>query len=260
MKNLFKYIGLMAVLLFSFYYTEKMSNIVVNNSSLVNEINENSSKYNVNPVSAVIEEEYIIPGLNGYAVNVLKSYNNMRHLDTFNSYYLEFDKVTPNVSLENNKDKIIKYGNASKKAVALLVKDNQDIINYSSDKNIKITRLIDHNTYDINDSYEKINNDYKEYNKVETLLNNSNNNKNICVVSNSIIDICKEHKKYLVQESITLNNYNLASIKNNIKSGYIIYINDNVNLTDYKLLIKEIYYRDLKIIPLSNLISEERES
>ena len=43
MKNLFKYIGLSSILLFSFYYTEKMSNIVINNSSLVSEINENDN-------------------------------------------------------------------------------------------------------------------------------------------------------------------------------------------------------------------------
>ena len=71
-------------------------------------------------VSAIIEDDYIIPGLNGYAVNVLKSYNNMRYLDTFNSYYLEYDKITPEISLENNKDKIIKFGNPSKNNIALV--------------------------------------------------------------------------------------------------------------------------------------------
>ena len=43
MKLLFKYIGLTSILLFSFYYTEKMSNMVINNSSLVMEINENKN-------------------------------------------------------------------------------------------------------------------------------------------------------------------------------------------------------------------------
>ncbi len=259
MKYLFKYLGLGVILMFSFYYTEKMSRVVINNSSLVSLINENSKDYNVNPVSALIEDEYIIPGLNGYSVNVLKSYNNMRYLDTFNSYYLEYDKIKPNISLENNKDKIIKKGNPSKKGISLIVKDNQDVISYAKEKEIKITRLVDHHTYDINFNFEQINNDYEEYSKVEVMLNNSNKNKNICYINDNIIDICRKNKKYLVESTLVLNNYNLATIKDGVESGYIIYINDNVSLTDFKILVRQIYYQDLNIMPLSELISEERD-
>lgn len=259
MKNLFKYIGLTAVLLFSFYYTEKMSNMVINNSSLVMEINDNSEGFNIKAVSAVIDDEYIIPGLNGYTVNVLKSYDNMRFLDTFNSYYLEYDVVKPNISLENNKNKIIKYGNKNKNAVSLIVKDNIDIINYSKEKSINITRMINYNTYDKNSFYEQINNDHIEYKKVETMLNNANLNKNICIINNNIIDLCRENKKYLVEASLIFNNYNLANIKDKIESGYIIYINDNVSVTDYKILLRQIYYHDLNIISLSKLITEQRD-
>lgn len=259
MKNLFKYIGLTSILLFSFYYTEKMSDIVINNSSLVAEINENSKDYNIEAVSAIIEDDYIIPGLNGYTVNVLKSYDNMRFLDTFNSYYLEYDTISPNISLKNNKDKIVKYGNKNKKSVAIIVENNIDIINYSKEKNIKITRLINHESFENNVFYEQINNDAVEYKKVESMLNNNNINKNVCVINNNLIDICKKYEKYLVEPSLSLNNYNLASIKDNIKSGYIISINDNVNVTDYKILVRQIYYQDLDIVSLSELITEERD-
>ncbi len=259
MKSLFKYMGIAAILFGGFYYTEKMSNIVINNSSLVNEINKSSGDYNVEAVSAVITKDYIIPGLNGYAVNVLKSYNNMRYLDTFNSYYLEYDKIVPEVSIENNKDKIIKYGNESKRSVSLIIKDNIDVLNYSVKQNLSITRLIDNKTFDSSNRYEQINNDYLEYNKVETMLNNNNINQNICYVDNNIKDICLKNKKYLVEASLILNNYNLASVKDKIRSGYIIYINDNVNLTNFKLLLNEINYHDLKIINLSELISEENK-
>ena len=259
MKKLFKYIGLSAILLFGFYYTEKMSSVVTNNNTLVMKINEEASNYEVLPVSATINNEYIIPGLNGYAVNVLKSYDNMRFLDSFNTYYLEYDIIKPSVSLENNKDKIIKYGNTTKNSVAIIIKDNNDVINYSTLKKIKISRLIDMSTYDKNITYELINNDYNEYKKLEKLLNNGNINKNICYISDNIIDICKQYKKYLVEKSITLNNSNLASVKNNIKSGYIIYISDNVSVTDFKILIRQIYYQDLDIVYLSELIKEERD-
>ena len=56
-----------------------------------------------------------------------------------------------------------------------------------------------------------------------------------------------------------MNNYNLSEIKNNILNGSIIYIDDNVSLTDYKILIRQINYQDLKIVNLSTLITEERD-
>lgn len=259
MKNLFKYIGITGVLLFSFYYTEKMSNFVINNSSLVMEINENVDEFNIIPVSAVIDGNYITPGINGSIVNVLKSYNNMKGLDAFNSYYLIYDKVIPNISLNNNKDKIIKNGNKDKSSVAIIIKDNIDIINYSKEKKINITRLIDYDTYDKYAYYEQINNDINRYKDVEKLLNNNNINKNICIINNNNLSLCQENKKYLVEATIVLNNYNLGTIKDAIESGYIIYINDNVSLADYKILVRQIYYQDLDIVSLSKLITEERD-
>jgi len=257
--KVFKYIGLTAILLFSFYYTEKMSNIVINNSSLMEEINNKSKDYNIEPVSATIDDNNIIPGLNGYSVNVLKSYNNMKVLDAFNSYYLEYDVITPKISLTDNKDKIIKYGNYNKKAVSIILQNNEELINYSVNKNIKITRLISNNTFNKYVNYEQINFDYELYEKVEKLLDVNNVNKDICYINNNIIDICKDKEKFLVDSSITLNSYNISTIKNKIKSGFIIFINDDVEVSDYKILINQIYYKDLDIIPLSDLIKEERD-
>ena len=259
MKNLFKYIGLSAILIFSFYYTEKMSSVVINNSSLMTDINNKSIDYEIEAVSAIIEDEYIIPGSNGYAVNVLKSYDNMKFMDTFNSYYLVYDVVKPNISLYNNKDKIIKYGNKNKNGVSLVITNNHDIEEYAKEKNVKLTKLVDIYTFDKTSVFEQINNDYINYKKVDKALTINNINKDICIINSNIIDICKNEKKYLVEKNLILNNYNLSSIKDSIKSGYIIFINDNVSLADFKILLRQIYYQDLDVISLSNLIKEERD-
>ena len=253
MKNLFKYIGLFSIILFGFYYTEKMNNIVLNNNKLMIEINNNIDDYNKQAKNAFIEGKYIIPGLNGYAVNVLKSYNKMKYLDTFNSYYLEYDIVKPSISIDNNKDKIIKYGNSDKNSVSIIIKDNHNILDYLENKKIKVTRLINKDTFISNANYEQINNDINNYERVEKLLNRYKLNKNICYIKNNQ-DNCKN--KYLFEESINLNNYNLGTIKDNIKSGYIIFINDNVSLSDFKILVRQIYYQDLNIKYLSELIKE----
>lgn len=257
MKTFFKYLGISSILLFSFYYTEKVSNIVINNSSLISQINENIDEYNIKAVNAEIDGDYIIPGINGSIVNVLKSYNNMKMLNVFNSFYLVYDKVIPDVSLENNKNKIIKNGNKIRKSVSIIVKDNQEIIDYSISKNISISRLITLDTYEKNAKYEQINNDNINYEKVEKLLNRNNINKNICYINDSLIDICKSKDKYLVETEKVLNNYNLSQIKEIIESGDIFYINDNVSLIDYKIFLRQIYYQDLEIIYLSKLITEE---
>ena len=259
MKKLFKYMGISMILLISFYYTEKMSNIVMNNDKLVKEIRDSSSDYEISPVSAIIDDLYIIPGLNGYAVNVLKSYDNMRFLNTFNSYYLKYDIIKPSISIDNNKDKIIKYGNPKKNSVSIILKDNLEIIDYALEKKVKITRIVTNKTFNKNAPYEQINGDYENFKLLEKALDNININKNICYINDIYIDICKNNNKYLVDSSLILNNYNLSNIKNNIKSGYIIYINDNVSIQDFKLLVRQIYYQDLDIVFLSTLINEERD-
>ncbi len=259
MKNLFKYIGLLSLLLFSFYYTEKISNIVINNNSLVNLVKEKSVSYNIEAVSAIIDDDYIIPGLNGKSVNILKSYNNMKFLDVFNSYYLVYDNIFPKISLENNKDKIIKYGNAIKNSVAIIVYNNKSVIDYSISKNISITRLVTKDTFSKDNSYEQINYDSVNFAKLDTMLNNSNKNTNICIINKELKDLCLNKNKYLVEPSLTLTNTNLSFIKSKIKSGYIIYIDDLVNISDYKILLKQIYYQGLDIVSLNYLISEERD-
>ena len=57
---------------------------------------------------------------------------------------------------------------------------------------------------------------------------------------------------------MTLNNYNLSTIKDNIESGHIIFINDNVSLSDFKILIRQVFYQDLNVMFVSELITESR--
>jgi len=68
--------------------------------------------------------------------------------------------------------------------------------------------------------------------------------------------ICQKHKNYLVSPSLRLNNSNLLDVKKNLKNGSIIVIGDTAGLSDVKLLLKEIKYKDLELVYLSELISE----
>ena len=87
---------------FSFIYTEKIANLTLENNEIYQKINNEKEKYNEAFVNAQINDNYIIPGLNGKVVNVKNSFYNMKDINTFNSYYLIYDTSYPEVTLENH--------------------------------------------------------------------------------------------------------------------------------------------------------------
>ena len=101
MKNIFKYIGISVILIFSFFYTEKINDILIVNTELFNEIENNSDKYSAKYVNAQIEDDYIIPGLNGIEVDVFSSYYNMKDLEVFNDSFLLYNEISPVISIDN---------------------------------------------------------------------------------------------------------------------------------------------------------------
>ena len=122
MKNILKYVGLLGICLFSFYYTEKVALYVKNKHPLMKTITEEKDSKTVLSInSEIIDDIYIIPGLNGKEVNVDKSFNNMKNSQTYNEKLLIYNQITPAISLNNNKNKIIIRGNKNKNSVS----DNQ---------------------------------------------------------------------------------------------------------------------------------------
>lgn len=256
MKGIFKYIGISSILVFSFYYTQKINDVLITNSELFNEIKMESQNYKSDYVNAIIDGDYIIPGINGLEVNVFDSYYNMKDINVFSEMYLEYDEAIPAISIQDNRDKIINKGNSKKNSVSLIIKDNEDVINYLKGLSIEFSRLVDYETYDSKETYEQINNETKNYKKLERKLKNQ---VDICVINNTNKELCRNNNKFLVKETLTLNNHNISSVKNEIDSGSIIYIDDNVNVVDFKILLRQIYYKDLGIVKLSKLINEERD-
>ena len=71
-------------------------------------------------------------------------------------------------------------------------------------------------------------------------------------------EICKNHKKYLVRTNKVLNNQTFLEMKNNIASGDIYYIDNTIDTKNIRIFINSILYKDLDIISLSNMLSEEK--
>jgi len=257
MKKYYKMFGIALIMAFSFYYTEQISLIVLNKSPLMITINEEKEKYSIKSVNALIDGNYIIPGVNGIEVNARDSYYRMQELEIFDKYYLSFDQVKPNISLEDNKDKIIKSGNKLHNKVAFILETENAISNYLKANNIKASLLVDLNNYQENNYFEPINNEKEGFKSLENSLNLNKENKHICLINDINKEICLKNKKYLVEPTLILKNNNLIEVKRNLLNGSIILIKENANLTDVKLLIKELTFKDLTPVPLSELISEK---
>ncbi len=257
MKKYYEYFGLALIMVFSFYYTDKIATIVLNKNPLMVTIKQEAEHYNVDSVNAIIDGEYITPGVNGLMVNAKESFLCMQELNEFNNYFLVFDQKKPEISVDNHKDKIIKSGNRKSKKVAIVLETENDITTYFKNNNLKASMLVKLDTYKKNSNLEVINNEVEGFKSLENTLNLNKENKNICVVNEDNLDVCRKHKNYLVSPSIILTSNNFLDVKKELDSGSIIFVSKSAMIKDIMMLIREINYKDLEIVYLSELISEE---
>ena len=257
MRKYYQYLGLALIMVFSFYYTEKIALIVLNKNPLMQSINEQKENYEIGYVNAIIEGDYIIPGINGLVVNARDSFYGMQELNVFNEYYLVYEQVSPEVSIKDNKDKIIKKGNPKLKQVSIILSLESDISEYLKNNQYKADLLVDVHSYERDHYFEVLNNESSAFESLENNLNLKKENQHICVLNDQNYDICLKKKNYLVEPTLTLNSTNYIEVKNGLESGSIILIEEDAKLSDVKLLLKEIKYKNYDIVYLSELISEE---
>lgn len=248
-----KYLCIIFLCLLSFYYTEQIALYVKSKNPLVQTIESKKEELYVNSIdSTLIDELYIIPGMNGKEVNVNSSFNTMKELNVYNENKIIYNQIEPKISLKDNKERIIIRGNKQKRQVSLVFENVSDLTKYLVQKKYKINLLITEEKY--YKEYEMINNSNSEetYNRIESYLTNNKINKNICYKSNKTL--CKDN--YIFQESLIINHSNLSTNINKITNGEIILIKDTLTLTELELLTNKIKSQDLSIVPLSTLISE----
>lgn len=258
MKKYGKYILFSILVLLSFYTTNKTANLVRNQDPILKEIRNISLEKKEDFVNAVIEDDYIIPGIYGSIIDELKSLAKMKEQDVFNNLYLVSQPIKPDISLSDNLDKIIIKGNSKKQQVSFVIDENSSkkIKDYLVKNSIKASLLITKDNFSKDSYFEQINNDFKNYKELDKTLKKNKINTNICVLdnNNSNLKFCKSKKKYLVKPGMFLDNANIIEIKTKLDSGSIIYIKDATYLD---CLVEYIKSKDLKIVPLSQLISEK---
>ncbi|MBE6148083.1 MAG: hypothetical protein E7167_01025 [Firmicutes bacterium] len=255
MKDILKYISLLILIVFSFYYTDKISTMIIYESDLMQEIIEHKKVENKAFTNAIITGKYITPGLNGLEINELDSYYQMKKDYLYSRNKLVFNEVEPDTSIEKNKRLIINRGNEIKKAVSIIFANNPQVEKYLENILLKVNKLINYSEFNNDSRFEQINNE-NDLKKLDILLDKYKINTNICIVNKNNEDKCRQAKKYLVEPTYYVDNVSI--IGGEITSGDIIFISDELTLSNFKLLLKKVSYRDLDIIYLSELISEKR--
>lgn len=256
-------VSLLVLVLFSFFYTDRVMNFINKKDPLMNKIDLLKDKYEVLPVNAVLDSNTIIPGVKGKSVDLDKSYENMKVSGIFREDYLVYNDILPSEMLSNNMDKYIIGGNTSSNRVSLLVITNYNNIDKINNNNITI--FLNHKDVSIN-NIKKINKNsiytygnngiYSEeiLDNDNTIINRVSKNKSIYCLSmgknNDTLSICNKKKMYVVIPSI-VGDY--LDIKNNLTNGSIILLNDMNNLD---IIVKYINSKGYMIVPLEELLTE----
>jgi hypothetical protein len=278
MHKLFRNIGLITLVLACFLYTEKLVLVVKEYDDIMIEINEKKDNYYVPATEAIIEEDTIIPGINGKEVDTNKSYTKMRQYGKFEEKLLQYEIVEPENLLKNNLDKFIIKGSNKQEVSLIFLIDNIDkidnIINILEKYDIKADFFLDSSLYNKEDKIIEIinknneignlgykgNYDNEKFYKMDTTIKKIVNQKiSYCYTENKdkdILNICFKEKNYTIVPTIIIKDNNIIELKKNLEKGSIISIN-SVNDTTITQIIKYIESKGYEIVKLSSLLSEE---
>lgn len=278
MKTFFKLTGLLVLFFFSFFYTEKVINVITEQDEIMIKIKENEEKNNIPSTNAIIDKNTITPGLSGKEINIDKSYKEMKKLGTYNENMLVYTKVLPEVSINNNKNKYIRSGNKNFTEVSLIFKINkntdlQKLLTLLDKNNTKANFFISYEYLEkhINEIEKEKNIEYYNYGKNGTyndeiiliannIISKKSNPANICLTetnTNNTLKICSENEQFTIYPEII--NGTINSIKSKINNGSIIsFAVTNTTLNELPLIINYINSKGYTISLLSELINEEK--
>ena len=274
MKSIIKSIGLFSLILFSFFYSEKVMEVVKEKDSLMIEIKNNIYNYKIDSIDAIVEGDTIIPGISGKTINIDKSYKKMKKYNIFNDSLIQYDIVKPNISIDNNLDKYIVKGRDDIYLVFILndIKYINDFVSIVNDNKINIfvdNKIITNNLdilYKIN-NYELYNygNDGNYTNELLLMNNNiinniANNKSNICLninKDNNNLNICKNNNMYSINPLIIESDDNYNNMKKRLENGSVISLPTFIkNIEEINNIINYIKKKGYKLNYLSELVEE----
>lgn len=275
-------ISALLLLLFSFYYTNKVVEIIRERDPIMQQIRLTDEKYKVDSQNAKIIGNNIIPGKSGREIDYEESYTKMKQYGMYNEALTTIKEVKPTISVDDYLDKFIIQGNTERKSVALVFKINTDnnleeLVNILKTKNIKTTLFVDglfleNNTQTItsllNHEIEILSYD----NKYDELYFNSalnylasltKKNPKFCYAEydqKEVLDLCSKLKLHTIIPTIRITDYPYKTVKGKLANSSII----SIPLTDQainelSLIIDYISQKGYTFLTLEELLSETVE-
>lgn len=280
MKKVFQFIGLFALICFSFFYTEKTITVLNEQDPIMIEILNKKDNYYVKPIDAIIKDNTIIPGIIGREVNINKTYNNMKNIGFFNEKSIVYDDVRPNISLSDNYNKYIIQGNKKSNSISMLfiIKEGKyldNLINISKNKNVTFNLFMttDYLNNNISKLYKISNSEIYNYADSgiyqkdliilgNNIINrNSKNTSSFCLAKEmfgNTINICSRNKMHTILPNKIISNSFYSNIKDSVNAGDIILFELNNNfLEEANTIIDFILKKGINIVGLNELLSEK---
>jgi len=283
LKNISQYLGVIILVLFSFYYTDKAVEIIRRNDPVMKEILTNQDNFKLESVNAIIKGDTIIPGMNGIEINIDESYKRMKQINGYYESLLMFSEIIPDESILQQYDKFIISGNTLRSDIALLIKVSnitnlEKIYKIFLEKNTLATFFIDGNVIENNMdlAYEIASDGFQienyGYNEVYSEDNFRWTNNMIFSITNlepkfcysdyhdyEVLNLCSKNKMYTVNPTLKVTNNPFYTIKNNLKEGSIISLNlTEETIKELPTIISYINQKGYNIVTLNEIISEDR--
>ncbi|MCM1371123.1 MAG: hypothetical protein NC181_04485 [Clostridium sp.] len=263
MKKHFQIIGVITLIWFSFFCTEKTSLVIKNNDEIMIMINQEKDKYNTQSTNSIIDNDTIIPGISGMSVNIEESYKKMKRIGSYNPTLYVYDTLKPDISVYNNYDKFIIGGNKKEMSVYF-------IFRFNNSENLKqVISILENNNVTASFLYDKVDKtlyeELKVLDKYDILVNQSTldtkfNSNIYCYNKNKdfdFLDLCVSKKYFSILPEIYINSNPYANIKNNLKPGLIVYLNINNNtLNELQSVIDYLKSKGYIMHSITELIDE----
>ena len=274
MKNIFKYIGIISLMCFSFYYTKEAAEFMKNDDIVMKEIENYANEHDKECIEGYMTSSGVVLGISGLVVDTNLSYSNMKGTG-FDSSLIKYKESPCVLSLENNKKDYIIGGNPSKNSVSLIVnvingKSIKNIISIAENKDIKLSILSDYVYLENNKEFIKTllysdydvlykgakEEDLKKY--IKSLKNINKNQKTFCVYieDDNILNYCMENNLNTIKTTKKYSKNYLSNVKNDLSKGNIIVLDESVNLkNELGVIINYIKSRGIKITTISELLN-----
>ena len=265
------------LVLFSFFYTNKIINIFKDKDPIMLEIKKYDELYSDTKIDSIIINNDIIPGIKGIKIDVDKSYKNMKKTKEFNKSLLVFKETIPSNDIKNNYNHYIVSMNKSQNKVSLIFVMNDldnlnDILSILKNKNVNTTFFLSKEIIDNSFEYIRLilNNNHEiellsdtytiyEVNKYSSFFKQLSNNKLLFCLNKDRNDVllksCESSKLYSIVPSIIKTNGLYNYVKNNLENGLIIALSNNKQIVnELSSTINYIEQKGKKIVLLKSII------